>query len=56
MDPPWNQAVLARKLGVSPQWVSDIMRQRFISAPTAVRLAEVLEVSVKYLAPEEGDA
>lgn len=48
----WNQSRLARELGVTDQAVSAMLRQGYISAPLAVKLSDILGVTVKYLAPE----
>ncbi len=48
----WSQSRLARELGVSAQAVSGVLRQSYISAPLALRLSDLLGVTVKYLAPD----
>ena len=51
----WSQADLARKCGRTDQWVTEILRRKYLAAPTIRLLVKVLDVSADYLMPEDDE-
>lgn len=51
----WNQARLAKECGRSDQWVAELIRHRYLAAPTLRLLSRVLDVTVAYLMPEDDE-
>jgi transcriptional regulator with XRE-family HTH domain len=49
----WNQARLAKECGRSYQWVTELIRHRYLSGPSIRRLCRILDVTPLYLMPED---
>ena len=51
----WNQTKLAKECGRSVQWATELVRRRYLAAPTLRILSRVLDVTVAHLMPEDDE-